>query len=81
MIVFAGDATFKTDLPRNVIKQHNLKKYLQEFNEAVLTEQQIYQARCQIEDNRLQPGFNTNQLHRNHLKQNDSYQARTKSDP
>jgi len=63
VIVFAGDATFKTDLPRNVIKQHNLKKYLQEFNEAVLTEQQIYQVRCQIEDNRLERGFKTNQQH------------------
>lgn len=63
VIVFAGDATFKTNLPRNVIKQHNLKKYLQEFNETALTEQQVYQVRCQIEDNRLERGFKTNQQH------------------
>ncbi|AUD80076.1 nuclease [Kangiella profundi] len=63
VIIFAGDATFKTDLPSNVIKQHSLKKYLQGFNEVVLTEQQIYQIRCQIEDNRLERGFKTNQQH------------------
>lgn len=63
VIVFAGDATFKTDLPRNVIRQHDLQKYLQQFNEAVLTEQQIYQVRCQIEDSRLERGFKTNQQH------------------
>lgn len=68
VIVFAGDATFKTDLPSNVIKQHSLKKYLQGFNEIVLTEQQIYQVRCQIEDSRLERGFKTNQQHVRNLK-------------
>lgn len=63
VIVFAGNATFKTDLPRNVIKQHGLKKYLQEFNETALTEQQVYQVRYQIEDSRLERGFKTNQQH------------------
>ncbi|WP_018624486.1 nuclease-related domain-containing protein [Kangiella aquimarina] len=68
VIVFAGDATFKTDLPKNVIKQQSLKKYLQGFNEIVLTEQQIYQVRSQIEDNRLECGFKTNQQHVRNLK-------------
>lgn len=61
VIVFTGDATFKTDLPTNVIRQGGLQKYLQQFNEAALTEQQIYQVRCQIEDSRLEQGFKTNQ--------------------
>lgn len=63
VIVFTGDATFKTDLPTNVIRQGGLQKYLQQFNEAALTEQQIYQVRCQIEDSRLEQGFKTNQQH------------------
>lgn len=72
VIVFAGDATFKTDLPKNVIKQHNLKKYLQEFNEAVLTKEQIYQIRCQVEDSRLECGFKTNQQHVRNLKKSNT---------
>lgn len=63
VIVFAGDATFKTDLPRNVISQHDLQEYLKEFSEVVLSEQQIYQIKCQIEDSRLERGYKTNQQH------------------
>ena len=70
VVVFADDSTFKIQLPANIIKDYQLNNCISRFEETLLDAQQVIDARCKIEDHRLQPGFKTNQEHIQNLSKN-----------
>lgn len=68
VVVFTGDAQFKTPMPDNVRKLRDFDKYILNVCEVVLTRQAI-QTICQaIHSGRLAQGCATNATHRQHLR-------------
>ena len=41
VVVFAGDAEFKTKMPENVVTKRNLSKYLESFNQRLFSQEKI----------------------------------------
>ncbi len=73
VIVFAGESTFKSQMPANVTKGVRFISFIKSFKEVVLSEAQVRQAVSQIEAGRLAPNRET---HRQHVQQ-----LKTRSDP
>ncbi len=68
VVVFAGNARFKTPMPANVCTLGNFDRYIRSFRAVVLTEQEI-QTICQtIASGRLAQGRATNAAHRKSLR-------------
>lgn len=68
LIVFTGEAQFKTPLPSKVCTLGNFDRYILSFRDAVFSEQEV-QSICQaIASRRLAQGYATNTAHRQHLR-------------
>lgn len=68
VVVFTGNARFKTPMPANVCTLGNFDQYIRSFRTVVLTGQEI-QTICQaIASARLAPGRATNATHRQNLR-------------
>jgi len=68
VIVFIGDSTFKTNMPRNVTSAGGCIKYIKSINTKVLSPKQVNDVISTIESGRLQPGIVTNREHVAHVK-------------
>ncbi|RMX08186.1 nuclease [Corticibacter populi] len=68
LVVFTGDCTFKTDMPANVTQNAGYVDYIRQFQEPVLTEDQVEHARAMIEAGRLTPNWATHRQHVMNLK-------------
>lgn len=73
VIAFAGESTFKSQMPANVTKGVRFISFIKSFKEVVLSEAQVRQAVSQIESGRLTPNRET---HRQHVQQ-----LKARSDP
>ena len=68
LVVFTGEARFKTLLPDNVCTLSNFDRYILRFRDVVWSEQEV-QSLCQaITAQRLARGRATNAAHRQHLR-------------
>lgn len=69
LIVFTGDARFKTSLPANVCTLSDFDRYILSFRDVVWSEQEVQRICQAIASKRLAPGRATNAAHRRHLRQ------------
>lgn len=69
VIVFIGEAVFKTDMPENVTRGKAFVRYIKSRQDVVLTEEQIQTAIQMIESQELTKSFKTDRQHVAHLKQ------------
>lgn len=72
VVVFAGDSTFKSQMPANVTKGGWYITYIKSFREQVLSEPQVQQAVFQIQSGRLKPSRETHRQHIQQLKSRDN---------
>jgi ribosomal protein L37AE/L43A len=68
VIVFVGDSTFKTDMPRNVTYAGGCIKYIKSINAVILSQEQVHDVISTIMGGRLQPSIKTNREHVAHVK-------------
>lgn len=68
VVVFVGDSTFKTEMPKNVTCGGGYARYIKSKKTPVLTESQVIEIVDKIEQGRLAPSFKTNHEHVRHVK-------------
>lgn len=68
VIVFVGDATFKTPMPVNVRYPRGYLNYVKSKNEILLSEAEVSQAIKMIESGRFERSFKTHREHVKHVK-------------
>jgi len=72
VVVFVGESTFKTDMPRNVTYGGGLTRFIKSHKEVVLETYNIERIVNQIQEGRLKPSFKTDRAHVRNLKQRHS---------
>ena len=65
LIVFVGDSTFKTEMPKNVTHGLGYARFIKSKNQQVLSPQDVSEIISKIETDKLDPSFKT---HREHVK-------------
>ena len=65
VVVFVGDAAFKTKMPENVVYPRGLFRFIDTHQEILFTQREMWRIIEGIEDGRLSKGFKT---HRKHVK-------------
>jgi restriction system protein len=68
VIVFTGDSTFKTELPRCVCTLSNFTDYIESFRAAVLSDREVSEICSKIENHRLVPNSSTQRTHVQYLR-------------
>ncbi|WP_429231079.1 NERD domain-containing protein [Aeromonas veronii] len=68
IIVFIGDAVFKTPMPDNVTQGNGFIRYIKAQTTPVLSHEQVREVITKIEDGRLERSFKTNRDHVAHVK-------------
>ena len=68
VVVFVGEATFKTDMPNNVVYPLGLLKFIKSHQTVLFTPREIWRLVEEIEDAQLAKGFKTNREHVENLK-------------
>jgi len=68
IVVFAGDSTFKTKMPENVVGPKGYIRFIKSKTEKVLSNIDVKRIVDQIESQRLERSYKTNREHINHLK-------------
>ena len=68
VVVFTGEAQFKTPMPDNVRKLRDFDRYILNFRDVVLTERDIQSICHTIHSGRLAQGRATNAAHRQNLR-------------
>jgi ribosomal protein L37AE/L43A len=68
VIVFVGDATFKTAMPANVNYPRGYINFIKSKNEIILSEDEVKEAIKVIDSGRFERSFNTNREHVKHVK-------------
>jgi len=77
IIIFTGEATFKTKMPENVLKR-GFTDYIKSKNSIVFSENEVAGFIQQIGSSRYDRDYKTNRDHVKHLKQN---RAKTRKEP
>lgn len=67
IVVFCGQARFKTELPANVIHYGDLVRYIRSFTNEILTYNQLVYAVGRIETQRLARSREVDEQHRNNV--------------
>jgi hypothetical protein len=68
VVVFSGDAKFKTEMPRNVTHVYGLIGYIRSFERQIFTREECESHLARIEAARLSPTAETGQSHVESLK-------------
>lgn len=68
IVVFTGEAKFKTRMPLNVIYSNKLKKYIQAFTKECFTHTEISNLVTQLNEGKLASNIRNNRNHVNHVK-------------
>jgi len=80
VVVFVGEATFKTDMPNNVVYPLGLLKFIKSHHKVLFTPREMWRAVEEIEDAQLAKSFRTNREHVENLKSKRSNSSsRTKN--
>lgn len=69
VIVFVGEAEFKTRMPANVTKGYGFIRYIKSFENPILTDRQVDRILRLIEEKRLPPSGKTDRLHVRNIKE------------
>lgn len=69
VIAFVGDCEFKTEMPPQVTRGDGFAAYIQSFDQAVWSPEQMQMWLDKLEEVRLQPGRATDKRHVAHVKQ------------
>jgi restriction system protein len=69
VIVFVGDATFKTSMPSNVNYPRGYINYIKSKNEILLSDDEVKEAIKVIDSGRFERSFKTNREHVKHVKE------------
>lgn len=72
VIVFVGDSTFKTAMPKNVIHGRECIDFIRSQSHVLLSENDVKQTLATIDAFRLTPGLKTHLNHVRHMKQRRS---------
>ena len=67
VVVFTGDAEFKTDMPENVIRSDRLARYIHTINTPLLTENEVQRILLKINGSMLERSQETSKQHLLHL--------------
>lgn len=76
LIVFTGDAQFKTPLPSTVCTLSNFDRYILGFRDVIWPKQEVQRICQTIAAKRLTPGRATNAAHRRHLRKRHGQRPR-----
>jgi predicted RNA-binding Zn-ribbon protein involved in translation (DUF1610 family) len=68
VVMFVGEATFKTDMPSNVVYPLGLLKFIKSHQTVLFTSREMWRLVEEIEDAQLVKGFKTNREHVQSLK-------------
>jgi len=68
-VFFVGESTFKTKMPKNVLKG-GYTNYIKSKNEEILAYHQVLNTIEQIESNKYDRGYKTNREHVKNLRKN-----------
>ncbi len=83
VVVFTGDAEFKSEIPDNVLSLRKLIEHIKSFNQKLLFEKEIIACKNCIEKYALKKSLSTNRIHRknveNIMKNNGMKPYETKS--
>ena len=79
VVVFVGDATFKSNMPDNVVYPRGLFRFIDTQKSMLFTEKEMWCIIDGIEDGRLSRSFNTHKEHVNNIK-TKVHENETKSD-
>ena len=69
VIVFIGNSTFKTQMPKNVTQGIGYVRYIKSFKAPVLTGEQVADIITAVSSERLKPSFKTHSEHVKHVKE------------
>jgi hypothetical protein len=70
VVVFVGDATFKTEMPDNVVYSGGLFRFIDAHQEILFTPSEMWRIVEDIEDGRLSKGLKTHREHVKNIKTN-----------
>jgi len=73
IVVFVGDATFKIEMPENVVYPRGLFRFIDSHRESLFTPREMWRIIEDIEDAQLAKGFKTNREHVQNLKTRTNY--------
>jgi len=65
VVVFAGDCTFKTEMPKEICTRSNVVEHIRSFNERILSDEDVKKVLEKIQAFQLKP---TRSVHREHVK-------------
>jgi restriction system protein len=68
LVVFVGDSTFKTEMPKNVTYGYGYVRYIKAKRHPVLSEAEVDAILNKIRTGMLTPSFKTNREHVKHVK-------------
>lgn len=68
IVVFVGDAEFKTSMPRNVLKIDQLIDYIRNYTKIIFSDEEIRRINFEIGANRLDQTYETDREHSDNLK-------------
>lgn len=68
VIVFVGDATFKTQMPPNVNYPRGYLNFIKSKNQVILSDSEVDEAIRKIEEGRFERSFKTHRSHVRHVK-------------
>ena len=68
LVVFAGDAEFKTPMPENVTYLSGMIKFIKTKSENVFSDSEVNELKLLLETGRLKPSFKTHRTHVKHVK-------------
>lgn len=69
VVVFIGEASFKTEMPDNVTAGKGYIRFIQSKQDIILSDAEVHAALASIESGRLVESFKTDRAHIAHLKQ------------
>ena len=75
VVVFAGDATFKTDMPANVTYISGFTRYIKSFKTRVFSQSEVSRICEMISTGRLEPSWKTHRAHVRNLKKRTDLNA------
>jgi hypothetical protein len=67
LVVFVGDAEFKTDMPLNTIFKNNLVKYINSFDKVLIPENNLFEIVAIIDSKSFKRGYSTNKIHKKNV--------------
>ena len=69
VVVFAGDARFKTEMPSNVVQDGEIIRFIKSKTEEVFSKAEVAQVLAAIEERRVTPTIGAQREHVRHVKE------------